>query len=710
MPKKKKNPELVLTFKTAYDLMKERETLKRISTDTPIDELIGGGIEEGEVIEFYGEYGSGKTQIAKTLATIIAGEQKQQVVFVDCEETFKPERIMQIAKNRGLDPELTLKNIHVLIPPTTNELVSITEKLPEGVTPKLLIIDGLTTLFRVEYIGRETLTERQGHLRKFLYDLKRWAKQTKTVVVVTNQVYADAAASPFMPLEYKELAVGGHCLSPSTLVYTPKGVLPIQSIPNPEATLYTLDGWGTCTYKTSVNTTSAIVINDELICSPDHTLFKYDKCIRQPCKANDVRLGDWLLIASKVDFEGEDISLPKIDVKKVYIIKNPQLVREKLKEKGLTLKNETDVSILGVTPRHLRRILNQNCPTTLDIVHAIEDFIGEKVDVEEVGLWHSAAREHKNMRLPNYLDEKMAQIFGYWLGDGERTLQNNTITIKDSREEVIRFYANLIESLFNVKSRVKHVETVTQHGDTSFYQLWASNKYVASLFKWLLGKYTIISKAKREVIKGFLRGLFDAECGTGKSIISVLLKDYELLQFVKMLLLRLGIASSIRRSGKYFVLRICTFHIDTFMSEVGLTAMDKIQKVPLGIKRRQVTFRLLDNGYLLRRVDKIERKTINEDFIDITVLPQQNFVANGYIVHNSLYHAIDNRIFVRKAQGGTRIAKLVDSSMHPPAERPFKITEKGVEAVPKPAEAEKQPNSESVTKPEVIKNDGNRAY
>jgi len=211
MPKKKKET-LVLNFKTAYELMEERKNIKRISTGTPIDELIGGGIEEGEVIEFYGEYGSGKTQISKTLATIVAGEQNQQVVFVDCEETFKPERIVQIARNRNLNPEQTLKNIHVMVPPTTSELTSIPENLPENVTPKLLIIDGFTTLFRVEYIGRETLSERQGYLRKFLYDLKRWAKQTKTVVVVTNQVYADAGASPFMPLEYKELAVGGHTL------------------------------------------------------------------------------------------------------------------------------------------------------------------------------------------------------------------------------------------------------------------------------------------------------------------------------------------------------------------------------------------------------------------------------------------------------------------------------------------------------------------
>ncbi|MCS7124579.1 MAG: AAA family ATPase [Candidatus Bathyarchaeota archaeon] len=212
MSKKKKVEPTILTFKTAYDLMQERQEIKRYPTGTPIDELIGGGIEEGEVVEFYGEYGSGKTQIAKTLAVMVAGIHNQHVFFVDCEETFKPERIVQIAKNRGLDIDQTLKNIHVLIPVTSTDLMAVLDNIPPEKQPKLLIIDGLTTPFRVEYIGRETLTERQGYLRKFLYDLKKWAKKTRTAVIVTNQVYADPSATPFLALEYRELAVGGHTL------------------------------------------------------------------------------------------------------------------------------------------------------------------------------------------------------------------------------------------------------------------------------------------------------------------------------------------------------------------------------------------------------------------------------------------------------------------------------------------------------------------
>ncbi|MEM2738294.1 MAG: ATPase domain-containing protein [Candidatus Bathyarchaeia archaeon] len=213
MTKKKRDADSAqLIFKTAFELMHERQEIKRYPTETPIDELIGGGIEEGEVVEFYGEYGSGKTQIAKTLAVMVAGIHNQHVVFVDCEETFKPERIVQIAKNRGLNVDQVLQNIHVLIPVTALDLMAVLECMPENIQPKLLIIDGLTTPFRVEFIGRETLAERQGYLRKFLYDLKRWAKKTKTAVIVTNQVYADPSATPFLPLEYRELAVGGHSL------------------------------------------------------------------------------------------------------------------------------------------------------------------------------------------------------------------------------------------------------------------------------------------------------------------------------------------------------------------------------------------------------------------------------------------------------------------------------------------------------------------
>jgi len=161
MPKKKET-QFELNWKTAEQLLEERKNIERIPTGTPLDELIGGGIEVGEVIEFYGEYGSGKTQISFTLATYVSGQLKQDVVFIDCEGTFRPERIREIAINRGYDPNEVLKRIYVAQPKTTDEQIAALEKIPKDIKPKLIVIDGVTTLFRSEYIGRETLAEKQG--------------------------------------------------------------------------------------------------------------------------------------------------------------------------------------------------------------------------------------------------------------------------------------------------------------------------------------------------------------------------------------------------------------------------------------------------------------------------------------------------------------------------------------------------------------------
>jgi len=122
--KKKTNPKYELAFKTAYEYMLERQKIKRIPTGTPIDELIGGGIEEDECIEFYGEYGSGKSQICFTLAVKVAA-QGNDVVYIDTENTFKPERIAEIAEANGYDPKEVLSRIHLIkplsVPPARRE-------------------------------------------------------------------------------------------------------------------------------------------------------------------------------------------------------------------------------------------------------------------------------------------------------------------------------------------------------------------------------------------------------------------------------------------------------------------------------------------------------------------------------------------------------------------------------------------------------------
>jgi len=212
MPRKKKEKKMELKWKTAFELWEERRNIKRLKTGTPIDELIGGGIEEGEVVEFYGEFGSGKTQTALTLTTCVAGEMDENVLFVDCEGTFKPERVVEIAGARGYDPEEVLKRIHLVQPLTSDEQMEVFDQIPKDVKPKLVVVDGVTTLFRQEYIGRENLSKRQGLLRQFLRKMITYVRQNRAYGVVTNQVYGNPDGTSFMPLEYRELAVGGHSL------------------------------------------------------------------------------------------------------------------------------------------------------------------------------------------------------------------------------------------------------------------------------------------------------------------------------------------------------------------------------------------------------------------------------------------------------------------------------------------------------------------
>ena len=106
-------------FVTADFVLERRKQVLRCSTGSKsLDELLLGGIETQAVTEFYGEFGSGKSQICHTLCAmakqpISEGGLDGAVIYIDSENTFRPERIEQIARTRGLNPILVLKNTHL---------------------------------------------------------------------------------------------------------------------------------------------------------------------------------------------------------------------------------------------------------------------------------------------------------------------------------------------------------------------------------------------------------------------------------------------------------------------------------------------------------------------------------------------------------------------------------------------------------------------
>jgi len=191
--------QIGLTFSTADNLYKERLGLERITTGSDnLDELFGGGIETGSITEFFGEFRTGKTQIAHQLCVTVQlprerGGLEANAAYIDTEGTFRPERIVEIAERFGLDPQQTLKNITIGRAYTSDHQVNLARDIAALAREKnirLLIVDSLTSHFRAEYIGRGTLASRQQNLNQHIHFLLKLAEMHHVAVVVTNQVMA----------------------------------------------------------------------------------------------------------------------------------------------------------------------------------------------------------------------------------------------------------------------------------------------------------------------------------------------------------------------------------------------------------------------------------------------------------------------------------------------------------------------------------------
>jgi len=202
-------------FETGDVIMERRAQVGKLTTGSKaLDELLGGGVETQSITEFYGEFGSGKTQIMHQLAVNVQrpkddGGLEGHVVIIDTENTFRPERITQMAEALDLDAKEVLTRIHVARAFNSHHQMLLVEKATELAREypvRLLVIDSLTAHFRAEYVGRATLANRQGKLNTFMHDCLRFGDLNNAAIAVTNQVHAKPDAffgDPTRP-------VGGH--------------------------------------------------------------------------------------------------------------------------------------------------------------------------------------------------------------------------------------------------------------------------------------------------------------------------------------------------------------------------------------------------------------------------------------------------------------------------------------------------------------------
>ena len=178
-----------------------------------IDDLLGGGLKPECVYEVYGAFGSGKTQFSNSL-TVEAIRAEKNVVWVDCEDTFRPSRVIEILKAKGYveddeEAKKCLERINYFFTPNTEQLMGTINALSDVLIekkPRIVVIDGSIGQFREEYLGRGTLADRQNQIARLMTHIKNISFYFRCTVIFTNQVQSDPSIMFGDPVK----PIGGH--------------------------------------------------------------------------------------------------------------------------------------------------------------------------------------------------------------------------------------------------------------------------------------------------------------------------------------------------------------------------------------------------------------------------------------------------------------------------------------------------------------------
>ena len=209
---------IALTFIKADELIKMRKNVLRLTTGSrALNELLGGGIETQTITEFYGEYGVGKSIFCHQLAVNVQlpverGGLDGGALYIDTEQTFRPEWILRMANHLGLDPDQVAKRIIYSEAYNSDHQILLLEEADKAIKEnnvRLIIVDSLTAHFRSEYLGKEMLAERQQKLNNHMHKLLRLARAFNAAAVVTNQVMSKPDQFFSVGVE----PVGGHVVA-----------------------------------------------------------------------------------------------------------------------------------------------------------------------------------------------------------------------------------------------------------------------------------------------------------------------------------------------------------------------------------------------------------------------------------------------------------------------------------------------------------------
>jgi stage V sporulation protein R len=244
----------------------------------------------------------------------------------------------------------------------------------------------------------------------------------------------------------------------------------------------------------------------------------------------------------------------------------------------------------------------------------------------------------RTLQTPDLLNEQFAWIIGNFIGDGNRTKSGLCFTSGDM--EYSMKLAQELEQTLGLQAYMKW-DPIENGGR---WRVVVHSRELLELFEYLGINLKDKSPAKKipisilqspkEVMSAFLRGYFDADAYAGKEGIRLSSASEELIRAVQIVLLNYGIFSTQRpKQDGCIQLEITGAAAARFLEEIGFSLEYKEQRLKEYVNKR----RWFKREETTDKIVSIEDGCA--DVFDITVDTRHAYVANGFVNHNSFWHA-----------------------------------------------------------------------
>ena len=180
-----------VVIQTGDDIIEHYESREPVTTGMEkLDDVLGGGWKEGNIVGISGEPGTGKTQICfQSLVAAVEATGKPAVYIETERDRYAPGRIKQLQN----EPD-TVDKIHRIPAYGLEQQRLAYDKVRDSdVDYSLVVLDSFTARFRLagDFDDRSELSQRSSAIGSHLRGLEQMVDAKDCPVLVTAQVYGN---------------------------------------------------------------------------------------------------------------------------------------------------------------------------------------------------------------------------------------------------------------------------------------------------------------------------------------------------------------------------------------------------------------------------------------------------------------------------------------------------------------------------------------